>query len=315
MKKIFFLLSLLGLLCILSGCTSTPTATSPARLQLEDSNHRIITIKGTPQRIVTLSPSFVELVEAVDGHLVGTASSSLIPTDPKLDKVGFTFNINTEKVLSLQPDLVIGYQGMHERYLPFFEEMGIPVLMLKLKTYRDVGNSLQLLGQALRQQEKAEQVNLNLSQRLSTALEHRPATKPSIAIVHYSSQVIALEGEQSIAGSAAKMLELHNVLMDAPQLTALQREKEFIPYNLEMLIQQNPEVIFVTSMGTKDSVQEYIAKEILHNPSWSTVKAVQKQQVYYLPEELFLVNPGLRYPQAVQYMADIIATISKEADS
>ena len=315
MKKIFYCLSLLCLLFILGGCSSSGTTAPQNRMEVEDSNHRIVTIKGTPQRIVSLSPSFNELVEAVNGRLVGTASSKLIATEPKLEKVGFTFSINTEKVLSLRPDLIIGYQGMHERYLPFFEEMGIPVLMLKLKTYDDVQSCLQLLGQALQQQTRAEQVRLALSQEMAQALEHNPSSHPRLAIVHYSTQGIALETEQSIAGSTAKMLELHNVLLDAPQLTELQRGNEFIPYNLEMLIQQNPELIFVTSMGTGDRVQEYITQEILQNPSWSTVKAVQKQQVYYLPEELFLVNPGLHYPQAVQYMSTILKNISKEADA
>ena len=310
MKKLFFYLSLLCLLLILGGCSSSNTNTAQSRIELEDSNHRIVTIKGTPQRIITLSPSFVELVEALDGKLVGTASSNLIKTDPKLDQVGFSFNVNTEKILSLQPDLVIGYQGMHERYLPFFEEMNIPVIMLKLKTYQDVRNSLQLLGQALHNPKKAADVSKTLSQEMSTAISPSQPIKPTIAIVHYSSQGIALESEHSIAGDTAKMLELHNVLMDAPQLTALQKENEFIPYNLEMLIQQNPEVIFVTSMGAQNTVDDYINDEIIHNPSCSTVKAVQKQQVFSLPEELFLINPGLRYPQAVQYMADKLATCS-----
>ena len=311
MKKILFCFGLLCLIFMLGGCSSTDPNTIQGRVEIEDSNHRIVTIKNTPQRIVTLSPSFVELVEALDGKLVGTASSNLVKTNPKLDKVGFSFNVNTEKILSLQPDLVIGYQGMHERYLPFFEEMNIPVIMLKLKTYKDVRSSIQLLGQALHNPKKAADVNKILSQEMSTAISPGQRIKPSIAIVHYSSQGIALESGHSIAGDTAKMLELHNVLMDAPQLTALQKENEFIPYNLEMLIQQNPEVIFVTSMGAQATVDEFINDEIIHNPSWSTVKAVQKQQVFPLPEELFLINPGLRYPQAVEYMAEKLATCSR----
>ena len=303
MKKLFFSLGLLCLLLLLTGCYTPKLTSTPELLELKDSSQRIVTIKGTPQRIITLSPSFVQLIEALDGSLVGTASSNLVPTDPDLTKVGFSFNVNTEKILSLQPDLVIGYQGMHERYLPFFAEMNIPVLMLKLKSYQDVQQALQLLGRALQQEPKATAIQKELSHRMAAALSKLPPRPYSLAIVHYSPQGIALETEHSIAGATAKILQMHNVLADAPQLTPLQRKNEFIPYSLEMVIQQNPEIIFVTSMGAHSTVDDYIKKEILENPSWSTVLAVQKQQVYSLPEELFLINPGLRYPEAVAYMA------------
>ena len=316
MKKIFLCLSLLCLILALAGCGSSPNSATPTTIKVEDSNHRIVTLKGKPQRIVTLSPSFIAPIQALDGKLIGTASSKLVPEAPALEQIGFIFAINTEKVLALQPDLVIGYQGMHERYLPLLEkQMGIPVLILKLKTYEDVQNCLTTLGQALQEEEKATQIKQQLEQSIQDTIAKNKQHHARIAIVHYSAQGIALETERSIAGNTAKMLKLHNVLNDAPQLKDVQKSGEFIPYNMEMLIQQNPEVVFVTSMGAEDGAKDYIKDQIMQSPSWSTVEAVRKGQVYYLPEQLFLVNPGLRYPQAVEFMANKIANLPKEADS
>ena len=44
-------------------------------------------------------------------------------------------------------------------------------------------------------------------------------------------------------------------------------------------------------------------KDFKKNPAWNSLTAVQQGKVYVLPERLFLINPGLRYPEAVKYMA------------
>ena len=43
--------------------------------------------------------------------------------------------------------------------------------------------------------------------------------------------------------------------------------------------------------------------EIMSNPAWNSIDAVKNKQVFFLPDDLFLLNPGLEYPKAVRYMA------------
>ncbi|WP_278977151.1 hypothetical protein [Phascolarctobacterium faecium] len=42
------------------------------------------------------------------------------------------------------------------------------------------------------------------------------------------------------------------------------------------------------------------------NPAWASLEAVRNNKVYLLPERLFLLNPGLHYPDAVKYMAKTV---------
>ena len=42
------------------------------------------------------------------------------------------------------------------------------------------------------------------------------------------------------------------------------------------------------------------------SPAWQTLSAVRQKRVYVLPENLFLLNPGLNYPEAVAYMAKAV---------
>lgn len=52
----------------------------------------------------------------------------------------------------------------------------------------------------------------------------------------------------------------------------------------------------------KASMEETIAG----NPAWQALPAVQQKKLYYLPQDLFLLSPGIHYPEAVEYMAKLV---------
>lgn len=151
MRKIFsFIFTVLMVCLCISGCSPlTGSSGSGSAIKITDDNQRIVTLKKVPERIVVLSPSFLELVEAVDGKVVGRAKTQVgkVPAFAKdAAEVGFIFNINVEKIVELKPDLVIAYKGMHERYLHTLESNNIPVVVLNLKSYEDVKHSMLTIG-------------------------------------------------------------------------------------------------------------------------------------------------------------------------
>ena len=80
-------------------------------------------------------------------------------------------------------------------------------------------------------------------------------------------------------------------------------QPDMAPYSLEDLLEKNPQVIFITSMGAKQDVEGKLKSEIMSNEAWNSIDAVKNNQVFFLPDELFLLNPGLHYPDAVRLMA------------
>ena len=75
---------------------------------------------------------------------------------------------------------------------------------------------------------------------------------------------------------------------------------------IETLVEQNPEIIFVTSMGKLDEVKRGMEETIASNPAWQTIPAVKNGKMYYLSQEHFLLSPGIHYPDAVEEMAKLI---------
>ena len=47
-------------------------------------------------------------------------------------------------------------------------------------------------------------------------------------------------------------------------------------------------------------------KAIESNDAWLTIGAIKDRRLYFLPQDLFLLSPGLRYPDAVKIMAMLI---------
>lgn len=308
MKKL--LIFIIGLVFLFAaGCGGNDSSsTDGGKHTIVDANNRTVVVQQPPQRIVALSPSFLELLQAVDGKVVGRAKTQIgqVPDFAKeADEVGYIFNINIEKVVSLHPDMVIAYKGMHERYISILESNKIPVIVLSLKSYDDVKNSLIVLGKMLGREEKGRQVADSLDAAIQQTVEKLPKTKRTVAIIHTTNMGVTLEKDTSIAGCCAKMLQLQNIAhgTSKPVVGPMGSQPDMAPYSLEDLVEKNPQVIFITSMGSKQDIENKLRSEVTDNPAWGAIEAVRNKQVFYLPDELFLLNPGLRYPEAIRLMA------------
>ena len=59
-------------------------------------------------------------------------------------------------------------------------------------------------------------------------------------------------------------------------------------------------------MGDLDEIKKNMDATIADNPAWQTIDAVKNNRVYYLPQNLFLLSPGLDYPKAVRAVVRLI---------
>ena len=73
----------------------------------------------------------------------------------------------------------------------------------------------------------------------------------------------------------------------------------------DMFEDENVDIIYITSMGKLETVQDAMLKSIGASPAWQSLAAVRSGHVYFLPQELFLLSPGIKYPQAAEYMAKL----------
>ena len=311
-KMLVMAIVLASLIMGISGCSQRQEAAGPATGQLPgayltitDDNGREVTLPKKPERVVILAPSFVDIYYAVGGKAVGRAVTTVgvVPPEARSVPVVSLRDANLEKVIELQPDLVIALQGISENYIPILDSSRIPMIILRMKTYEDVLVKMKLFGDIAGTREQARHVTETLNERVTKLKQQAPPQSKKVVILHATAKSITVELENSIAGSVAKMLNLQNV---AAGDQALDGNPEVTPYSMEALVERDPDIIFVTVMGDQETIGRRMQADVESNPAWSSLRAVQNKQVFFLPMELFLLSPGIRYDEAVTYMGKLV---------
>lgn len=254
---------LVVMLALLAGCGAKEAAKTEQGANfavIKDDMGREVALRKKPERIVVLSASFLEPLHAVGGDVVGRPDSKTKMPDYAKDKasVGEVYQIDVEKVLACQPDLVIVNKGMNEKLLSTLEANGIPSIVIDMKSYEDVKREVRIFAQVTGEKEKGETLIKEMDEKIQGVLARVPKEKKRVAILHSTSQGLSVQLDGSIAGSIVKLLGWENV---ASGMTPLEKNPDAAPYSMETLVEQNPDIIFVTSMGKMDEIKKKYGKD------------------------------------------------------
>lgn len=278
-------------------------------LTITDDSGQTITLKEKPQRVAVLSTTFIGIHYATGGTAIAKSSEksggSPIPEEAKkIDSVGMSGSIDLEKLISEKPDFVIGQVGLHEKLLDSLKSANIPCVLLKMKSYDDVIKKLELFGKLNDKVDKANALIKTVEDKKNDIVNKLPKKETKIAILFVTSQDVQLKLDNSIAGNVASILKLKNITSG---ITPPKAGTENIPFSMEKIIENDPDVIFVTMMGTtKELAEQEIKKDLEVNPAWSGLRAVKEKKIVYLPEDLFLYNRGDKFTDSIEYMAKAV---------
>lgn len=311
MLRLLMVISLMVGTLFLAGCQDekigdTGQTNAEAYTCIEDTTGGKVCFFQKPERIVVLSSSFLEPLHELNGNVIARPDSKTKMPDyaKDLESIGQVYQVDAEKVVSLNPDLVIANSGMNEKVAKLLNDNDIPTIVLDMKSYDDIRYELKVFGKILQNEDAADKIIANMDEKIAAVQSKVPKNDHKrVAILHSTSQGLTLQLEGSIAGSVAKILGWENV---AEGMTPLDKNPDAAPYSLETLVAQNPDIIFITSMGSIKEIQKHMDEEMEANPAWQAIPAVENHLVYYLPQDMFLLSPGLHYPDAVEYMAKLI---------
>ena len=308
MKRKIALILILMLTLFVAGCEEAANETVTKREIfnfITDDAGRDVVFEKKPERIVVTSASFLEPLHAVGGTVVGRPDSKTQMPDWAKDitSIGQVYAVNPEKIILCKPDLVIINKGMNEKLLDILAENNILALVLDMKSYDKVKNEISIFGELTENPDKSKKLIEEMDSKIKATIDKMPKDKHRVAILHSTAQGLSVQLEGSIAGNIVKMFGWENV---AAGMTPLEGNPDAAPYSLETLAEQNPEIIFVTSMGKIEEIKANMQHNIDTNPAWQSIKAIKNGKIYYLPQDLFLLSPGLRYPEAVETMAKLI---------
>jgi iron complex transport system substrate-binding protein len=137
----------LGIALVLTACS--PSDQTPTQYVVDDLG-RLVAINGTPQRIISLAPSNTEILFALGlgDKVVGVTMYCDYPPEAQdKEKVGDYYGPDIEKIIALEPDLILATDFHRFDLIPALEEQGFTVFAVAPQTLEDVLASIQKIGE------------------------------------------------------------------------------------------------------------------------------------------------------------------------
>jgi len=259
-----------------------------AAVEIKDDLGHVTTLAAPPQRIVSLLPSLTETVCELGAcaRLVGVDRYSNFPASVNaLPKVGGMDDTNIELLASLKPDVVL--VAVSSRVADRLRGLGMKVVALEPRSYRDVQRVLGIVGQVLGVDD-AQRVWRHIEAGVSAAASSVPAKARGIRVYYEVASGLYAAGESSFMGETLTRLGAGNII---PASLG-----PFPKINPEFVVKANPALIMV---GARD------AAGMAERPGWSRIDAIQHGRicVFRAEDGDILVRPGPRMAEAAQIMA------------
>ncbi len=305
---------------ILSGCTAdnqqkmattpekapaeTPT---PIKTQISEkaAGKRIVddfgyevTINETPKRIVSLAPSNTEILFAIGAgdRVVGVTDYCNFPPEVvelkkqgKLVSVGGFSTVDVEKVLSLEPDLVIASSGNGEEVVDILRAYNITVIATNPKDIEDVERDIIMIGKAVGEEENATKLVQWMDEKVKEIRDKAKSyeRRPKVAHILWNDPIY-VSGNSTFTD---------NLIEIAGGVNAFDDIDGWGIASYEDLVSRNPDIIIVNSGsgmgGEGDMLYRWVTEE------FPDISAVRNGSVYMIDSDI-ISRPSHRLVYALE---------------
>ena len=239
-----------------------------------------------PERIVCLTEEPTETLYLLgeQHRIVGISGFTVRPPQARKEKprVSAFTSANTEKILALNPDLIIGFSDLQADIAAELVRNGQSVLLFNHRSVEEILSMILTLGGLVGAQEKGQQLVERLQDEINTVLAsakkltRRPTVyfeewdDPMISGIRWVSDLVSIAGgDDCFAELAAQPLGKDRIIAD-PQT----------------VIDRNPDIIIGSWCGKK-----FRPDKLSERPGWQSVKAVANRQLYEI-KSVNILQPG-----------------------
>jgi len=250
------------------------------------------------ERIITLSPSVNEIVYALkaDDKIIANSTYCNFPKDSlKKQKVGGYFSPNLEKIISLNPDLVIMPQ--HFKFSKKLNKFGIKTHVVKIGNLKNIKKTIIDIGDLLNKKNEANKIITNLNKALKNTKNIVKNKKILFVIGHNKSLVKRI----FITGND---IYFEDIIKISGNTNAYQSKVKSQPVlNYENIIALNADIVILLTPYIKAN---HTSKEELLAP-WKDlpINASKTNSIYFIDKEYSGI-PSNRIIYFLQDFRDIL---------
>ena len=277
--------------------TSSTLAEGTFPATVTDDNKNSVTINAKPMKIVSTAPANTETLFAlgVGSRVVGVTSLDDYPPEVKnIAKIG-DFQANTEAIMALSPDLVVGYSGNEEALAPV-QKAGTPVLIMNPTTLDGIYANITTIGAATGATGAAAALIDVMKQDIKGIADKAAAATSKPTVFYAVDNTLWTVGPGSFVDELLNLLGVTNVA-DTPAGGAA--AKSYYQFSAEQLVAADPDVILLPGSVYKS------AQEFTSDPRFAGMKAVKNGTVKVI-DDVLVTRPGPRIAQGLQIVADAL---------
>ncbi len=239
-----------------------------------------------PQRIVCLTDETTEMLYILgeQDRIVGVSGFSTRPPQVRQEKpkVSAFTSAKIDKILALNPDLVLGFSDLQADIAAQLAKAGVQVHLFNQRSVPEIFSMIAVLGALVGASDKAlqwikqQQAKLDKIALHAQSFETRPTVyfeewnDPIITGIQWVSELISIAGGQECFPEYATQSLAKNRIVADP---------------LEV-VKRNPDIIIGSWCGKK-----FHPHKVGERPGWESVNAVVNQQVFEI-KSAHILQPG-----------------------
>lgn len=267
---------LMAIRLILTCTLLMAAAATASPISLKDDRGQTVQLDSPAVRIVSLAPHITELLFAAGAgeHIVGVGSYSDYPAAARaLPQIGSYNGIDYERLLALQPDLVIAWQsGNGMRIIERLRRLGLEVFVSEPRELGDIPRTIKQFGELAGTAPEARITALDFEKRLHMlTTTHAELSTVRVFYQIWNAPLMTVNGHQIIS-QVIQLCGGENVFARLPGLAP--------QIGLEAVLAANPEVIIASEVGEQPPAWLYDWRK------WPQLRAVQQNNLFFIPSDL-----------------------------
>lgn len=282
-KKSILVLTFLFL--ILSSLLSFSLAeASNYPLTVIDDTGSAVTIPEEPQRIISTAPSNTEILFALglENKIVGVTNYCNYPEKVNnVEKIGEMTPLNLEKIVSLNPDLILGYGLYQLGEIAPLKDAGYNIIIIEPMTINETLKSIKMLATICGISEKGNSLVESLTQRINkikTKTSNIDISKRPKIFIGGIYETIWTPGEGTLFNELITLAGGRNIAANLPGWAKI---------SPEFVAKEEPEIIIIPIGAMGQSDKSNVKENISKRAGWSNVPAIKSGKIFVVNEDLF----------------------------
>jgi len=252
---------------------------------------RLVAINGTPQRIVSLAPSNTEILFALGlgEKMVGVTDWCDYPPEAlEKEKVGGYDTPDIEKIVALNPDLILVAYGTSMDVINTLVGLGLTVFGIKTTDLDDLLNDIKTIGEITDKELEAYALTSEMENRIQAVTNQTEELeeRPSVFYIVWHDPLWTAGSETFI----------HELIEKAGGVNICQNLTGYTTISIEEVVACNPEVIITSEWSFEWAQNETLLEG---------TDARQYDRVYQGDDDL-VQRPGPRLVEGLEWFAYFI---------